>query len=101
MGRGANCIVYGAVYNDSIGVKHNVRLKECYPAYLLLSRADDNSLSISVEKENEFEDIKEKIYTVIQEKCGDKTDLGTYKFNSKSGRDNKKKQYSLYSYDTG
>ena len=56
VGRGANCIVYGAVYNDSIGVKHNVRLKECYPAYLLLSRADDNSLSISVEKENEFED---------------------------------------------
>ena len=27
VGRGANCIVYGAVYNDSIGVKHNVRLK--------------------------------------------------------------------------
>lgn len=60
VGRGANCIVYGAVYNDSIRVKHNVRLKECYPAYLLLSRADDNSLSISVGKENEFEDIKEK-----------------------------------------
>ena len=59
-GRGANCIVYGAIYNDNIGVKHNIRLKECYPAYLFLKRKDDNSLSISEQKENEFEDIKER-----------------------------------------
>lgn len=59
-GRGGNCIVYGAIYNDSIGVKHNIRLKECYPTYLCLKRENDNSLSISEQKENEFEDIKEK-----------------------------------------
>ena len=39
-GRGANCIVYGAIYNDNIGVKHNIRLKECYPAYLFLKRKE-------------------------------------------------------------
>ncbi len=76
VGRGANCIVYGAVYNDSIGVKHNVRLKECYPAYLLLSRADDNSLSISVEKENEFEDIKEKFIQSYRKNVEIKQTLG-------------------------
>ena len=76
VGRGANCIVYGAVYNDSIGVKHNVRLKECYPAYFLLSRADDNSLSISVEKENEFEGIKEKFIQSYRKNVEIKQTLG-------------------------
>ena len=36
IGRGANCVVYNAVYHDSIGVKHYIRLKECYPAYMMI-----------------------------------------------------------------
>lgn len=37
-GRGANCIVYDAVYIDQAGILHKSRIKECYPVYLQLDR---------------------------------------------------------------
>lgn len=31
IGKGATCIVYDAYYLDELGLRHNVRIKECYP----------------------------------------------------------------------
>lgn len=46
VGRGASCIVYNAAYKDPIGVEHRIRVKECYPVYLLLNRREDGALSV-------------------------------------------------------
>ena len=46
VGRGASCIVYNAAYKDPIGVEHRIRVKECYPVYLLLNRSEDGALSV-------------------------------------------------------
>ena len=46
-GRGANCIVYDAVYIDQAGVTHKSRIKECYPAYLKLDRNSSGEILAS------------------------------------------------------
>lgn len=59
IGRGANCIVYNALYTDAIGAEHKVRVKECYPDYLVLTRLKNGKLS-AVETENyKFQRVKE------------------------------------------
>lgn len=59
VGRGANCIVYDAIYNDSIGVKHKIRIKECYPNYLLVSRNETGELEEFEGEEEKFIKAKE------------------------------------------
>lgn len=44
-GRGGTCIVYRGLYEDNRGKKHNVFIKECYPAEVNLIREKDGSLS--------------------------------------------------------
>ena len=36
-GRGAGCIVYDAIYWDQMQIKHKIRVRECYPAYIQLT----------------------------------------------------------------
>lgn len=43
-GEGGSCIVYNAVYKDSVGTPHNVRIKELYPFTLHADRTEDNVL---------------------------------------------------------
>lgn len=43
-GEGGSCIVYNAVYTDSVGTPHNVRIKELYPFTLHADRTEDNVL---------------------------------------------------------
>lgn len=44
IGRGASCIVYDAFYTDSVGLDHNVRIKECYPYKLNAERTSTGEL---------------------------------------------------------
>jgi len=47
IGMGASCIVYTAVYEDAEKNQFFVRLKECYPAELEISRNQNQNLVIS------------------------------------------------------
>lgn len=42
IGDGANCVVYNGHYNDSIGEKHKIRIKECYPHNSEIERSYDS-----------------------------------------------------------
>lgn len=44
VGRGGSCIVYDASYQNNIGQKRLVRIKECYPFKLSITRDDKNRL---------------------------------------------------------
>lgn len=57
-GRGANCIVYDAVCTDGMEVEHFVRVKECYPSYLLLSRMKDGSIFAPEKEAGKYEEAK-------------------------------------------
>lgn len=54
-GFGASCIVYEAYYVDSRNIKHLVRLKEFYPAYMEIDRDEDLSLVVKEECREDFE----------------------------------------------
>jgi len=53
IGFGANCIVYDAHYEDGFGNKKSVKLKECYPAALNITR-NDNVLIWENDSDKEF-----------------------------------------------
>lgn len=55
-GFGASCIVYEAYYNDSLGIKHLVRLKEFYPVHMEINRNEDLNLVIKDEYMQKFEE---------------------------------------------
>lgn len=44
IGDGATCIVYDAYYLDHLGLRHNVRIKECYPNQYTESHRDNNQI---------------------------------------------------------
>ena len=44
IGRGGSCIVYDASHTDNLGNLKLVRIKECYPYALKLTRREDGSL---------------------------------------------------------
>lgn len=44
IGEGATCIVYDAYYLDKLGLRHNVRIKECYPDQYTESHRDNNQI---------------------------------------------------------
>jgi len=56
IGRGASCLVYDAVYQDSIGIPHTIRLKECYPVSLAVSRNSEGDLTVEKEEEERGEE---------------------------------------------
>lgn len=66
VGRGASCIVYDAEYTDSIGVIHNIRVKECYPSYLLMERVKDGTLVPFNTSEADFKTAKERFIQAYQ-----------------------------------
>lgn len=51
-GRGAGCIVYDAIYWDQMQIKHKIRVRECYPAYIQLTRAATGELVPSGNQKN-------------------------------------------------
>ena len=53
-GRGASCIVYDASYEDHLGQRRPVRVKEAYPADLRLRRGADGSLTAEKRDEAAF-----------------------------------------------
>ena len=55
-GFGASCIVYEAYYNDSLGIKHLVRLKEFYPVHMGINRDEDLNLVIKEDYIQKFEE---------------------------------------------
>lgn len=59
IGRGANCIVYDAVCTDGIGVEHSVRIKECYPSYLLLGRTEEGTITACEKEAEKYQKAKE------------------------------------------
>ncbi len=64
--RETSCIVYEAIYMDSIGSVHNIRIKECYPNYLSISRTKEGELLPFRGNEDKFELIKEKFIQIYQ-----------------------------------
>lgn len=60
-GRGATCIVYDASYTDNIGNFKLVRIKECYPHALRISRSDDNKLIAAARDEQAFQAAKDRL----------------------------------------
>lgn len=43
-GKGATCIVYDAYYLDELGLRHNVRIKECYPNQYTEGHRNNNEI---------------------------------------------------------
>lgn len=66
IGCGASCFVYNATYQDSRGLLHNVRIKECYPYGILLERKEDNSLSALSDEMKKFERAKEQFFQAYE-----------------------------------
>lgn len=62
IGRGASCIVYHAMRRDSIGLTHAVRIKECFPYRMDLTRRDDGMLVSSEADADAFTAAKERFY---------------------------------------
>ncbi|MDE6724844.1 MAG: hypothetical protein K2J79_04490, partial [Ruminiclostridium sp.] len=60
IGRGGSCIVYNAFYSDNSGGRKRVRIKECYPFALSISRKETNELVPDIDDISDFENIKEK-----------------------------------------
>ena len=55
IGRGGSCIVYDASYTDNLGNDKLVRIKECYPHALHLTRGKDGTLSANEKEAALFE----------------------------------------------
>ena len=63
IGRGAGSIVYNAEYKDSIGIGHKIRVKECYPVFLLMKRDGDRLISLEEDKTKFSDALSEFIET--------------------------------------
>ena len=59
--RGASCIVYDAFYRNNSGAKKFVRIKECYPFTLTITRQEDGTLVPIESDKNSFEERKENL----------------------------------------
>ncbi len=46
IGRGGSCIVYNGKYTDNIGTEHFIRIKECYPFDINITRDCSNNLIV-------------------------------------------------------
>lgn len=59
-GRGAGCIVYDAEYIDHIGAMHKIRVKECYPNYLMLEREKSGDIIATESERGKFDEAKKR-----------------------------------------
>ncbi len=66
VGRGGSCIVYDASYNDNLGNYKLVRVKECYPHALRISRKENNALVAEERDARAFAAAKERLIAAYQ-----------------------------------
>lgn len=59
--RGASCIVYDAYYRNNSGAEKFVRIKECYPFALTITREEDGTLVPLESDKHSFEKRKEDL----------------------------------------
>ena len=76
VGRGAGCIVYDAIYWDQMKIKHKIRVKECYPAYLRLNRDSTGDLQPSSSNPVKFEEAKERFTDAYKRNTDIRNTLG-------------------------
>lgn len=62
LGDGATCIVYSAYYLDSVGMKHPVRIKECYPYRAGITRDGHGLLWVEPEEQQKALDAFQLAY---------------------------------------
>ena len=74
-GRGAGCIVYDAIYWDQMQIKHKIRVRECYPAYIQLTRAATGELVPSGNPEK-FEKAKNRFTDAYKRNTDIRNTLG-------------------------
>ena len=74
-GRGAGCIVYDAIYWDQMQIKHKIRVRECYPAYIQLTRAATGELGPSGNPEK-FEKAKNRFTDAYKRNTDIRNTLG-------------------------
>ena len=61
LGTGGSCIVYDGYYVNNAGKKSTVRIKECYPYKLHLSRLESGELEVADAEKREFDFYKDRI----------------------------------------
>ncbi len=66
IGRGGSCIVYNAFYIDLVGLQHKVRIKECYPYDIQITRKETGELIVHKKDAIKFEAAKEKFYKAYE-----------------------------------
>lgn len=63
IGMGGSCIVYDGYYMNNTGTKNTVRIKECFPYKLHITRAEDGTLCISEREKEQFREYLERLST--------------------------------------
>lgn len=76
IGRGAGCIVYNAFYEDKVYNRHTVRIKECYPYNIEITRNCNGQLCTNVLYKEAFEREKEKFSKAYKRNVALKETLG-------------------------
>lgn len=66
IGRGASCIVYDAQYISSTGQPRPVRIKECYPYAIPVTRQDSGQLCVAEQDATEFEEAESLFRNAFQ-----------------------------------
>ena len=66
IGRGASCIVYDAQYISSTGQPRPVRIKECYPYAIPVTRQDSGQLYVAEQDATEFEEAESLFRNAFQ-----------------------------------
>lgn len=66
VGRGGSCIVYDASYADNLGNYKLVRIKECYPHALRITRNDNGEITADKRDASAFISAKERMIAAYQ-----------------------------------
>ena len=66
LARGGSCIVYDASYTDNLGNYKLVRIKECYPYALKMTRDEDGALHPSARDDEAFDAAKKRLISAYQ-----------------------------------
>lgn len=66
IGRGGSCLVYDASSTDNLGNDKLVRIKECYPHALRISRGEDGTLHAEARDSAAFETAKKRLIEAYQ-----------------------------------
>lgn len=76
IGRGSSCIVYDAFYKDKTGSRHIVRIKECYPYNMEITRNSQGGLEAAPGCIQEFNSAKNKFREAYKRNVYLKNTLG-------------------------